>query len=121
MHVHSSVSGCRDLGLKWLKPRCVCADVYGDSNRPRHDDILLKSGNQIVFAKLLVLFTLRFGGLLHELCYVRLYESVSEDFHPILGELYLGLGDECKLYPDLEMRIHPYLRPNNCAHAFSFI
>lgn len=84
------MSGFRDFNVKWLNPKCVCADMYGDSNLPRRDDVVIIHKGDIFFAQLLLLGKIQMNGW-HEFCYVRMYAPVYMDrlTHPTFGELYI--------------------------------
>lgn len=98
-----SLSGLKDHGLKWLKPRCVCADSYGDSGQQRRDDVVILENEHVIFAKLMLLCKVKIIDEWHELCYVQLYKPVNDNAlnHPVFQEPYVELCEQYSLYPFL--------------------
>jgi len=99
INVHTSVSGIHDHGSKWIKPGCVCADEYHESKRARHDDVIIKCGDQIIFGKLLLLFGIKLD-VWHELCYIQRYTSaINTAAHSAFGEPYIISSNNREIHP----------------------
>lgn len=99
MQVYSSISQLQDYNVKWLKPRCVCRDIFGESQRPRHDAVLIKTlDGSFVFAQLLLIFAFQKR---YSLCYTQVYEDVTpgQQYHGLSDERHVKLGNHFEMYP----------------------